>query len=1615
MLATVTLSETEIAVAETDGDVDVTLRRTGDLTATSTVALTAAGTATPGADYVDGAPYVVSFAPNQAEETLTLSVLDDAVDEGTEVVDLTITDAGTDIIGDGDRTRVRILDDEAPSAPAAVALGVVDAAVRETDGTVSVPIVRTGDLTGTTTVNIASVGDAIANVDYTYDNPYVVTFAPGESRKDLVVPILDDGLAEGTEIFSLELLGAEGADLAAPRTAQVRILDDEAPSGPGASDPAAAELDFTNEIVVPQIFSPTSFKWFPDDPSRILVLRKAGIIEIWDVDDGADGGAVKVGQLWDLRDEINGRGDRGLLDVEFHPDFGPENPWIYLYYTVDPTENADGTPGGVFDNPEGANDGPDGAGSRYLHLARVQLDPATGYQTVREDTREILVGGAGQSLDDLVNGGASDYSPDEQFTDPIAYPPSDLDANGQPKQDIIVMDSLSHGGGDITFYDDPVEGLVLYLSTGDGSAFNYADPRATRVQSLDNLSGKILRVDPDTGEGLASNPFATDDLAENRSKVFQYGLRNPFRTRLDEETGDLYIGDVGWFTYEELNVGEPGANFGWPYKEGGRAGSLWNTPNYELFGDDLIVYSDVPDADAFYRGLANGGEDVTSPRAAFHHLTEFPGFQMNAVILGDFLDGAVYPELLDGTLVMMDVAQGRILGLNVEDPEAEPQLLAEDPALTGIVFMEKGPDGYIYYGNIFENTLGRFRFEIADTVGNDVRPLRLAFGNAFVDGFLGALDTTLEGDDGDDTIEGTAVSEEIVGGDGDDFLRGNDGEDLLRGGTGDDRLEGKRFDDILIGGDGNDRLYGALDVDVYVGGAGFDRLYVAATDAIDTIVVTHRGAADLDIAHGYHQDFDVIDLQPLLEAYDPATDDINDFVQLVVRNDARAELWVDPVGTGAYEEALRLFGTIGALGDVDQMIGDDRLVVDASGSVPPGSSPGGVTDALAPGRLVLGQAAVDDRLIAVKAPIDDAEDNAGTLDGSALPEAIRAGDEDDVVNAGAGDDVVWGDSGDDRLVGNADDDILLGGAGSDQLFGNLGNDVYIGGPGKDSLYGGSEGGADLFIIDGSGNNNRDNLYFFEYGTDLIDMQPLLGAYDPATDNIDDFVEARYVTDPVTRLELWLDPDGGGDFTRETVRLRTVLGDVDLATLTVDQMITDGALRVSAPAAPVGELATARGVLGVDVVDRFLISLTNRIVGDDNANSLLGTTAPELVQGLGGDDILSADDNGDLLSGGEGADTLNGDDGDDLLLGGIGADVLRGGLGIDAYIGGAGADRLIGDADGTLDRFLVDGFGADADVIEGFEYGTDVLNVHPLLDAYDPATDNINDFLATNYVAGDDPRLELLVDVAGGGNFADEAVRLLGEQGPRTIDQMITDEALQLQPVGAESVAPKRIAIDVDFDDATGIALNGAAGLVDGAVRLTGTADTGAVGSVFAVTPSLVDPDTSFATDFTLAFGGGPDGGEGMAFVAHNLPETTGALGAVGGRLGLGPDFIGSLAVVFDNADDGNGDDGPNRVRIVMDGEVDKELAAAPAPVDLDATADPRHVWIDYDGATDLMEVFVATGPTKPADALVQAEVRLNDVVGDRSYFGFTASTSDVTADHDLLDWQLVSGEDVFVG
>jgi glucose/arabinose dehydrogenase len=201
---------------------------------------------------------------------------------------------------------------------------------------------------------------------------------------------------------------------------------------------------------------------------------------------------------------------------------------------------------------------------------------------------------------------------------------------------VIPQPFANHNGGMIAFGPDG----WLYIATGDGGGVN------ERAQDIDDLLGKILRIDVDTStEGRAystpaSNPFV--GATAGADEVFAYGFRNPWRFAFDRATGDLYVGDVGQSALEEIDVVIAGGNYGWGVWEGTRCTS------HEPAGCDsagfvfpLAEYEHVDGRCAVIGGYVYRGRRGTLPQGGY--------------VAGDLCTGEIFVTVSGTTTVALEV------------------------------------------------------------------------------------------------------------------------------------------------------------------------------------------------------------------------------------------------------------------------------------------------------------------------------------------------------------------------------------------------------------------------------------------------------------------------------------------------------------------------------------------------------------------------------------------------------------------------------------------------------------------------------------------------------------------------------------------------------------------------------------------------------------------------------------------------------------------------------------------------------------------------------------------------------------------------------------------------
>ena len=486
--------------------------------------------------------------------------------------------------------------------------------------------------------------------------------------------------------------------LAAPTASDAaggRNASTVAASAPLLTAVSAATLpaNFTDTIALGGLTYPMSVRFAND--GRVFVAQKSGRILVY-----SGLSDVTPTLFADLSTNVHDFWDRGLMSIALAPNF-PTDPYVYVLYAYDAAIGgvAPLWPDSCPANPGATTDGCVISG----RLSRLQAlgDVMTG-------TEQVLI---------------NDWC--QQFP--------------------------SHSLGDLRFGADG----MLYISAGEGASFNNADygqfggtvgnPPATpknpcgdppagvggtmtpptarggalRSQSLRRpageprvLNGTVLRVDPSTGAGLADNPLGGSANA-NENRMIGYGFRNPFRFTIRPGTNDVWIGDVGSVTWEEIDQltfasGMPIKNFGWPCYEGAGRYADFDVLNLTIC-EDLYASSGA----------------VTSPVLSYDHAaTVVPGESCptgSSAIAGmTFYGTGSYPSSYTNALFFADHSRNCIWVMRagtggLPDPS---QVATFVSAASNPVDLEIGPGGDLFYvdfegGAIHRITYGANRYPIA--------------------------------------------------------------------------------------------------------------------------------------------------------------------------------------------------------------------------------------------------------------------------------------------------------------------------------------------------------------------------------------------------------------------------------------------------------------------------------------------------------------------------------------------------------------------------------------------------------------------------------------------------------------------------------------------------------------------------------------------------------------------------------------------------------------------------------------------------------------------------------------------------------------------------------------
>jgi len=239
------------------------------------------------------------------------------------------------------------------------------------------------------------------------------------------------------------------------------------------------------------------------------------------------------------------------------------------------------------------------------------------------------------------------------------------DKKADPDSEVVILEVrqpfANHNGGSMAFGPDG----YLYIGLGDGGSGG--DPQG-QGQDTSTLLGTILRIDVRSVRPGSSylvpedNPFVGDDSGA-REEIWAYGLRNPWRLSFDRETGVLWVGDVGQNLYEEVDIIEPGLNYGWNHMEGFRCFSLADCDSSSL-QLPVIEYSHD-------HGCSVTGGYVYRGRR-LHAL-------QGAYVYGDFCSGKIWALRYDGERVtdhLEIVDSGLQIAAFGEDTDGELYILA---------------------------------------------------------------------------------------------------------------------------------------------------------------------------------------------------------------------------------------------------------------------------------------------------------------------------------------------------------------------------------------------------------------------------------------------------------------------------------------------------------------------------------------------------------------------------------------------------------------------------------------------------------------------------------------------------------------------------------------------------------------------------------------------------------------------------------------------------------------------------------------------------------------------------------------------------------------------------
>jgi glucose/arabinose dehydrogenase len=431
---------------------------------------------------------------------------------------------------------------------------------------------------------------------------------------------------------------------------------------------------FQETAVLTGLDGPTAIRFAPD--GRIFVAERDGRLLAF-----SGLGDTTPDVVVDLEPNVTSFWDQGLLGLAIHPQF-PTPAYVYVSYAVDaPAGQSPPVWNDTCGDPEGNGCPTRGRLSRFEVSANNTL---IGAEQVLIDTRLCV-----------------------QFS--------------------------THTVGDLAFGPEG----ALYMSGGDGASFNVvdhgqdgnpcgdpmggpgaADDEGGALRSQDlrtagdpvSYDGALLRFDASGPTPVAwpSNPLVGGSAPDD-DPIVAFGLRNPFRFAFRPGTGEVWIADVGWNDYEELNrMSSPLApveNFGWPCYEGGPGGSLAQ-PGYASTSLGLAICQNLAPADVVAPFYSYSHDEAVVPG----NPCPIAGSSITAVA---FYPGGSYPAEYHGAVFFGDSSRGCTWAMLPDAPGGTPNPANRRTFVWGSgvpLDLQIGPGGDLYWTDFENGRLVRIRY-----------------------------------------------------------------------------------------------------------------------------------------------------------------------------------------------------------------------------------------------------------------------------------------------------------------------------------------------------------------------------------------------------------------------------------------------------------------------------------------------------------------------------------------------------------------------------------------------------------------------------------------------------------------------------------------------------------------------------------------------------------------------------------------------------------------------------------------------------------------------------------------------------------------------------------------